>query len=231
MIGSYINDPDLGSSNFSDVGANHKNISRDKRKNDFYMNLLNFADRRIEDEKYISKAAHAPILFEDSYVRGDSLENYPKKHSHEEEFINSLIVDAPVRRDPNKAKYKFVFLCHGFQGSHLDMLKLAHYFRLFNHDVTYICSRCNEEDTTIDIKKMGEKFAREVDAQLKQYLEEDRLGSVSFIGHSLGGLILRAALPHLESYRQFMKTLITLSSPHLGVSSGDSMLVETGSSV
>lgn len=228
IIGSYINDPDLGSSNFSDIGNNHKNISKDKRKNQFYTNLLNFADRRVEDDKYLSKAAHAPIFFEDSFVRGDTEESYPKKKSQQEEFINNLIEDTPVRRDPNKNKYKFAILCHGFQGTHLDMLKIAHYFKLFNHDVTYICSRSNEDDTTADIKKMGEKLAKEVDSHLKQYLEEDRLGSLSFIGHSLGGLLIRAALPHLQKYKEFMKTLITFSSPHLGVSSGDSMLVETG---
>lgn len=228
IVGSYINDPDLGSSNFADVGSNHKNISRDKRKNQFYSHLLSFADRRIEDEKYITKAPHAPIFFEDSYVRGDTEESFPKKQSLDEEYINSLMHEAPVRKDPQKKKYRFAVLCHGFQGSHLDMLKLAHYFRLFNHEVTYICSRCYEQDSSISIAQMGNRLAKEVESHISMYLEDGRLGSISFVGHSLGGLVLRAALPHLEKYRDYMKTLITFSSPHLGVSSGDSMLVETG---
>lgn len=228
IIGSYINDPDLGSTNFSDVGSNHKNISKEKRKNEFYHHLLNFSDRRIEDEKYIHKAAHAPILFEDSYVRGDSEDCFPKKMSQTEAFVENLLKGMVARRNPQNTKCCFAFLCHGFQGSHLDMLKLAHYFKHFNHEVSYIVSRCNEADTTIGIEKLGERLAKEVEAQLKPYIEDGRLGTVSFVGHSLGGLIIRAALPHLSKYKDHMKTFMTFSSPHLGVSSGDSMLVETG---
>jgi hypothetical protein len=39
---------------------------------------------------------------------------------------------------------------------------------------------------------------------VKEFIEEscpiEFLGRLSFIGHSLGGVIIRAALPHLEVY-------------------------------
>ena len=51
---------------------------------------------------------------------------------------------------------------------------------------------------------------------------------ISFLGHSLGGLIIRAALPHLEEYENKMYTFMTLSSPHLGYVYTKSKIIEAG---
>lgn len=54
---------------------------------------------------------------------------------------------------------------------------------------------------------------------------------VSFIGHSMGGLILRYALAHLDEsvFSHYTpKFLICIATPHLGVSSSESMLVRHG---
>jgi triacylglycerol esterase/lipase EstA (alpha/beta hydrolase family) len=51
---------------------------------------------------------------------------------------------------------------------------------------------------------------------------------ISFIGHSLGGLILRAALPFLPEYADKMYTFITMGSPHLGYLYNSSTLIEAG---
>jgi hypothetical protein len=44
---------------------------------------------------------------------------------------------------------------------------------------------------------MGIKLAGEVLEYISEYCSYQYLGRVSFIGHSLGGLIIRAALPLL----------------------------------
>jgi hypothetical protein len=44
----------------------------------------------------------------------------------------------------------------------------------------------------------------------------------------LGGVIARACLKHLSKYRDMMQTLITLASPHLGVSESQNALVNLG---
>jgi hypothetical protein len=46
------------------------------------------------------------------------------------------------------------------------------------------------------------------------------------VGHSLGGIIARAALPHLKYY--ILGTYISFSSPHLGYLYGTKSLIETG---
>ena len=51
---------------------------------------------------------------------------------------------------------------------------------------------------------------------------------MSFIGHSLGGLIIRAALPYLERYASKMHLFMTICSPHLGYMYHTSRLIDTG---
>lgn len=51
---------------------------------------------------------------------------------------------------------------------------------------------------------------------------------MSFISHSLGGLIVRAALQHLDMYKFCMKTFISLSTPHLGHLYHNSKLAKVG---
>jgi hypothetical protein len=62
---------------------------------------------------------------------------------------------------------------------------------------------------------MGKNLANETKDFISHriYLTNVR---ISFIGFSMGGIIVRAALPHLEEYKDRMNSFITLSSPHLG---------------
>ena len=62
------------------------------------------------------------------------------------------------------------------------------------------------------------------------YIYDDNVTDfrLSFIGHSLGGLIIRAALPQLKEYEKNMHTYISLATPHCGYASSESVLVDTG---
>jgi hypothetical protein len=54
------------------------------------------------------------------------------------------------------------------------------------------------------------------------------VSKISFIGHSLGGLIVRAALPFLAEFGAMFFTFLTLSSPHLGYMSSSGKLFDAG---
>jgi len=54
------------------------------------------------------------------------------------------------------------------------------------------------------------------------------ISKITFIGHSMGGLIIRAALPHLAEYSSKFFTYMTLSSPHLGYIQSQGTLIDTG---
>jgi alpha-beta hydrolase superfamily lysophospholipase len=48
------------------------------------------------------------------------------------------------------------------------------------------------------------------------------------MGHSMGGLIIRSALPRLKKYKDHFHSFISLSSPHLGFLYSTSTLVDAG---
>ena len=75
---------------------------------------------------------------------------------------------------------------------------------------------------------MGTRLGVEVREYLNDWCPGKLLGRLSFIGHSLGGLIIRAALPYLTAYHSKMHLYMSLSSPHLGYAGGNSSLVDVG---
>lgn len=50
---------------------------------------------------------------------------------------------------------------------------------------------------------------------------------INFIAHSLGGLIVRAALKYMPLFKKYFKTFISLCSPHFGYLHHTSQLVST----
>lgn len=75
---------------------------------------------------------------------------------------------------------------------------------------------------------MGRKLALEVKNYIKEWCPNGTLGRMSFVGHSLGGIIIRAALPHLTEFKHKMYTFLSLSSPHLGYMYNSSKVVDAG---
>lgn len=77
---------------------------------------------------------------------------------------------------------------------------------------------------------MGERLAKEVKKYVIEFCPGTNLAKLSFVGFSLGGLIARAAFPHLEHLQQKFHTFITLSTPHLGYMyhSNSNKLFDTG---
>ena len=75
---------------------------------------------------------------------------------------------------------------------------------------------------------MGERLATEVREFIKDNFPLNTLARISFIGHSLGGVIIRAALPRLLDFRQKFHCFMSFSSPHLGYGTNTSSVVEAG---
>lgn len=74
FIGSRFVDPDLGAYNHSDTGTEQRNRARSKRQGGFYKNLLECDSHRIEAEKQFEKAECVPIVFEETFIRTESME-------------------------------------------------------------------------------------------------------------------------------------------------------------
>lgn len=97
-----------------------------------------------------------------------------------------------------------IIFAHGYQGNSFDMRLWKNLLSVKYPDHVLISMSSNEDDTEQDILHMGLKLADEVKKYIKEWFPKDQFAKLSFIGHSLGGLIIRAALPHLEKYRDKM---------------------------
>ena len=69
----------------------------------------------------------------------------------------------------------------------------------------------------MDIEDMGHKLANEVITYIDSYFDSiEQVNKISFVGHSLGGIIIRSALMYLEELKDKLNLYMSFSSPHLG---------------
>ena len=104
-------------------------------------------------------------------------------------------------------------------------------------DAMFLVSSANERDTDSFIETLGERLAKEVTDYITTYLNGARktgsthhnyLTKLSFVGHSLGGIIIREALKHLKRYQNYMHSYVSLGSPHLSYMYNSSSLINAG---
>jgi triacylglycerol esterase/lipase EstA (alpha/beta hydrolase family) len=97
-----------------------------------------------------------------------------------------------------------------------------------------MCSQANEELTEGSLEKMGHNLAAEVKKFVKdlKYARNNgkmlQLTKLTFVGHSLGGLIIRSALPRLEEFKGCFHGFVSLGSPHLGYLGSSNALISAG---
>lgn len=75
---------------------------------------------------------------------------------------------------------------------------------------------------------MGNRLATEVKNHIIEFFPPNTLQRISFVGHSLGGVIIRAALPRLMDLKDKFHTFLTFSSPHLGYKVNGSTVIGAG---
>ncbi|KAL9646453.1 hypothetical protein ABK040_006450 [Willaertia magna] len=91
----------------------------------------------------------------------------------------------------------------------------------------------SKEYSSISIREMAELITNEIYTYI--FESEVFYTKISFICHSLGGIILRAALYYYEDvwqkYFSYFNTLICMSVPHLGIGNRVSSKSSTGSNI
>ena len=125
--------------------------------------------------------------------------------------------------DLKNDNYNILFMVHGLGGSPDD-------FRFIRSMITFKIPDINIHtvlkgvDTIREsIVSLGTRFAKEVTRQLDQITITEKT-KIHFFGHSMGGLIIRSALPLLTKYSQNFVTYISHCTPHLGAELNNSAL-------
>ena len=119
-------------------------------------------------------------------------------------------------------------MAHGLGGNQADLRMLKGILSYKYPHSAFVFSSANDNLNDGDIEDMGENLAKEVRNYLEDKENKGSIGRISFIGYSLGGVVIRAALPDLEKYSEKFFTYVSLASPHLGYLVNSSSLVDAG---
>lgn len=126
---------------------------------------------------------------------------------------------------PSKKAGKHVLvLVHGFQGSSWDLQLFRNQLSVAFPDAVLLCATANEADSECDLRVQGARLAQEV----KAFLTKFTVSRLSFVAHSMGGVVVRTALPDLMEYGTKLFTFMSFGSPHLGYGCASSSLFSTG---
>ena len=133
-----------------------------------------------------------------------------------------LIQDAG--ESANSEGVELIVFVHGILGHANDLRfyrneMLQHLYNMQEIYSLPIClfSKCNQENTFDHLVTMGNNLAKEI----VDFINDEQLvvKSVSFVCHSMGGIIARIAIRSdlLQPYREIFNSFTTLATPHLSL--------------
>lgn len=80
---------------------------------------------------------------------------------------------------------------HGFQGNSEDLRLFRNNISMLFPTAVFLNSSSNEENTNANIEDLGFNLANEINLFIQNNFDSvDSLNRISFIGHSLGGVII-----------------------------------------
>ncbi|KAF7456292.1 putative serine esterase [Cryptosporidium felis] len=188
--------------------------------NDPAINARSIINRKIECDKN-EFGCNSP-------TNEESGEKEPQDGSDDAPRIPLIKTEIPFSEETKECSKELhiIIFVHGLQGSAFDMRNVRNIISLYYPDVLCLLSTCNEDYTDGPIEEMGKRLSEEVISAISPFSKS--LKKLSFIGHSLGGIIIRAALPHLQMFSSKFFLYWSLSTPHLGCISNDSKLINAG---
>ncbi|XP_045150314.1 protein FAM135A [Echinops telfairi] len=131
--------------------------------------------------------------------------------------------------DPDAGVHLIVCV-HGLDGNSADLRLVKTYIKLGlpGGRIDFLMSERNQNDTFADFDSMTDRLLDEIIQYIQIY--SLTVSKISFIGHSLGNLIIRSVLtrPRFKYYLHKLHTFLSLSGPHLGTLYNSSALVNTG---
>ena len=135
--------------------------------------------------------------------------------------------------DDEEEKLHLVVCVHGLDGNSGDLRLVRTYLELAlpGAKMDFLMSEHNQENTFDDIEVMTLQLIKEINDYVELFGVNPH--RISFIGHSLGNLIVRSAVAH-DQFKPFVSRLYTylsLSGPHLGTLYNSSGLINMGKCV
>uniref|UniRef100_UPI00398F4C06 protein FAM135B n=1 Tax=Pristiophorus japonicus TaxID=55135 RepID=UPI00398F4C06 len=137
----------------------------------------------------------------------------------------------PEEEEENLEEGIHLVICvHGLDGNSADLRLVKTFIELGlpGAKLDFLMSERNQSDTFADFDAMTDRLLDEIIQHIHLY--NLTISRISFIGHSLGNIIIRSVLtrPRFRCYLSKLHTFLSLSGPHLGTLYNNSTLVSTG---
>jgi hypothetical protein len=152
---------------------------------------------------------------------------------HDIDYNDDVYEDDDDEDNTHKAddeKLHLIVCVHGLDGNSGDLRLVRTYLELAlpGAKMDFLMSEHNQENTFDDIEVLTKQLIKEINTHIESYgIDPHR---ISFIGHSLGNLIIRSAVAHedFKKYVDKLYTYLSLSGPHLGTLYNSSGLINMG---
>uniref|UniRef100_A0A8C6MIQ7 Family with sequence similarity 135 member B n=1 Tax=Nothobranchius furzeri TaxID=105023 RepID=A0A8C6MIQ7_NOTFU len=169
---------------------------------------------KLDINRLVKELNFQANLYSDTSPLASDVPYFPSEEDDEEFDDGIHLVVCVHGLDGNSADLRLVktFVELGLPGSRLD----------------FLMSERNQADTFSDFDTMTDRLLDEIIQHIQLY--NLTIGRMSFIGHSLGNIIIRSVLtrPRFRCYLPRLHTFLSLSGPHLGTLYNNSALVSTG---
>ena len=107
---------------------------------------------------------------------------------------------------------------HGLDGNSADLRLVKTYLEIAlpSANLDFLMSEINQMDTFLSLEDMTDKLVNEITYHIRNF--KKTITRISFIGHSLGCILVRSAIlrPELAKHSSKYYTFLSLSGPHLG---------------
>jgi hypothetical protein len=202
----------------------HNNLIAKRRE--YLTSLAYETSRGLPGEKDIFLQKSSPIFYEEHWIIDEEEDSESESSKHANALpsgsgTNGIIDDEPIH---------LVFFVHGFKGSHMDMHFLWNMLVLRCPKIQPIMCKSMQGKTdgqNYDLERLGEDLCEEVHQEIEELVEDDNF-RISFVGHSLGGLVIRSAIRSLSMYKDKFQNLMTVGTPHWGYMHSKSRLLSLG---
>ena len=75
---------------------------------------------------------------------------------------------------------------------------------------------------------LGEEASKEITKHITEIESDYEIEKITLIGYSMGGLVIRSALPYLSSYAKYFENFISIATPNLGYLNINNSLLTSG---
>lgn len=184
--------------------------------------------------QYNIQVEEVPIFILESVIPeiNDQQENKQQKNidpqfqENDYGYVISNIHEA-IQQSRNNQENELIVFVHGLEANNTEMLLLKNYLSATDLQSSYLICTSLENRTHEAIGVQANLIVNEI---LNFIEKQENITRISFIAHSLGSLVVRAAIesPEFLPWVNKLNTFVSLSSPHLGVYCGNGTLMSSG---